>query len=76
MHGITPAYAGRMLYIQFLDTLPWDHPRIRGENTFEADGIKYFSGSPPHTRGEYEFCGDKVLEPGITPAYAGRIWRR
>ena len=52
-----------------------DHPRTRGEKLSISNGIRFNSGSPPHTRG-------KVLRyhvisggDGITPAHAGKSER-
>ena len=52
-HGITPAYAGQILWCKKLYCSNWDHPRIRGTNvdTFVPLGIP--EGSPTHTRDKY-----------------------
>ena len=51
--GITPAYAGQILWCKKLYCSNWDHPRIRGTNvdTFVPLGIP--EGSPTHTRDKY-----------------------
>ena len=51
--GITPAYAGSILYLYL--SLAWtrDHPRIRGEHPVRVQVCRLRQGSPPHTRGAY-----------------------
>ena len=51
--GITPAYAGRICCCCKCCLLPWDHPRIRGENILAVNLQSAVQGSPPHTRGEF-----------------------
>ena len=74
-HGITPAHAGKSIYIGGGKALPRDHPRTCGEKDKNGK-IHYMGlGSPPHMRGK----GDKVFieyyRVGITPAHAGKSFR-
>jgi len=71
--GITPAYAGRILFLSKPLIYKWDHPRIRGENPDPFPALCTVLGSPPHTRGESFLRSLSLLCFGITPAYAGRI---
>ena len=70
---ITPAYAGRIWRRRWKNKGEWDHPRIRGKNFTLDFFFRYSEGSPPHTREESFRIVQHWLEPGITPAYAGRI---
>ena len=51
--------------------MPWDHPRIRGDNFLPTSTEPVIKGSPPHTRGQRWL--ERWLYPTIriTPAYAG-----
>ena len=53
------------------DGLPWDHPRLRGNNWYSLETIVRRLGSPPLAR-EQLSCGQAAIYPdGITPACAG-----
>ena len=73
---ITPAYAGKSLFVYNLFPEFEDHPRLCGEKDGVAAEKTLPWGSPPPMRGkEYgkvvEIDGDR-----ITPAYAGkRKWQ-
>ena len=70
--GITPAYAGKSTFSWSSLLHRRDHPRIRGEKPYHADGQLCRMGSPPHTRGKgFRGDNDEILD-GITPAYAGK----
>ena len=49
------------------------HPRIRGEDRGRGRGCLRDQGSPPHTRGRWEFCQKRFSFTRFTPAYAGKI---
>ena len=73
---ITPAYAGKRNGVCFCRIVHKDHPRLCGEKEpvqkHEAD----VQGSPPPMRGKVHtelHCGILVR---ITPAYAGKRFRR
>ena len=69
---ITPAYAGRRMYISSTASGSADHPRVRGEKAAPLAVAGLRLGSPPRTRGEADIPELGALEEGITPAYAGR----
>ena len=69
---ITPAYAGKSLFVYNLFPEFEDHPRLCGEKMETMLSAQTVQGSPPPMRGkgkDYQL-GDKVS--GITPAYAGK----
>ena len=71
-YRITPAYAGKSLYLKIITGGDEDHPRLCGEKQDMLHALNNLSGSPPPMRGkgkDYQL-GDKVS--GITPAYAGK----
>ena len=74
--GITPAYAGKSVFVvQFFQTNQ-DHPRVCGEKPkFELDKLNSV-GSPPRMRGKDLVLRSKHLEIGITPACVGKSVRR
>ena len=80
--GITPAYAGKSLFVIYYKRGGEDHPRIRGEKRTEYKHEILKRGSPPHTRGKVPATAMDLNELGITPAYAGKSrtspirWRR
>ena len=49
-----------------------DHPRVRGEKADEREPVVRPSGSPPRARGKVSSCPAIVIQPGITPACAGK----
>ena len=69
--GITPAYAGNTIKTVQMFGFLWDHPRIRGEYSFQYITTVICAGSPPHTRGILHKFPYHLLCHGITPAYAG-----
>ena len=72
----TPAYAGKMWGQLGGAVSSWVHPRIRGEDWFQAITADLARGSPPHTRGRF-LVAERVLHAiGFTPAYAGKIGNR
>ena len=52
---ITPACAGKRLFIAFMSAAMKDHPRMRGEKRTLSDRDKSIIGSPPHARGKVCF---------------------
>ena len=69
---ITPACAGKTGTTPTLTRLPRDHPRMRGEDPFTDSSISFFTGSPPHARGRRRNDAVCCVDPGITPACAGK----
>ena len=53
-----------------------DHPRMRGEDGPRGYDQSKAPGSPPHARGRPMCCGPGADVFGITPACAGKTWRR
>ena len=47
---IIPAYAGQILTRRLHREMYWDHPRIRGTNSFLDPRKHFLGGSSPHTR--------------------------
>ena len=52
MNRITPAHAGKTLFISGLSRLLADHPRACGENLVQQLHIRTHLGSPPRMRGK------------------------
>ena len=72
---ITPAYAGKSHSTDSDESSTRDHPRLRGEKFASKDFFKPKPGSPPLTRGKASQAIIHMLDPGITPAYAGKSCR-
>ena len=69
---ITPACAGRTLFISKRQVCCQDHPRVCGKDPLSHKHRNQFSGSPPRVRegrGNYTY---KFIFFRITPACAGR----
>ena len=70
--GITPAYAGKSSCLLIKASRTRDHPRVCGEK-FDALPLEVKkAGSPPRMRGKVEVYSCTGIQPGITPAYAGK----
>ena len=72
-HRFTPAYAGKMALTGISAAVSRVHPRIRGEDSNWQALCHSCHGSPPHTRGRYEYFADFDLSGRFTPAYAGKM---
>ena len=71
-NGITPAGAGKTVFIPVLLKLPQDHPRRCGEND-RRNTVEYpMKGSPPQVRGKRVIQWRVVATDRITPAGAGK----
>ena len=70
--GITPAYAGKSLFVynRFLEFE--DHPRLCGEKIASPCTVTTWSGSPPPMRGKVSHSANSGFPVRITPAYAGK----
>ena len=75
-YGITPAYAGKTRTDDGSPMQAQDHPRGCGENPCICLTIGLLSGSPPRMRGKRLHINVPVLTIGITPADAGKTFRR
>ena len=69
---ITPACAGKSGCAQGSVRGQRDHPRMRGEKPYHADGELCRMGSPPHARGKDVRKILQRADIGITPACAGK----
>ena len=70
--GITPAYAGKSVFLALRSAISWDHPRVCGEKAYVPANWGWLKGSPPRMRGKVvRVCMATGLR-GITPAYAGK----
>ncbi len=70
--GITPAQAGKRSSASSGVSGWWDHPRAGGEKDLAEAGISAEQGSPPRRRGKVLLRISSVINPGITPAQAGK----
>ena len=70
--GITPADAGKTLYLSLRVWFPQDHPRGCGENTGDFAFISAEKGSPPRMRGKPHTAQTISVQARITPADAGK----
>ena len=68
---ITPACAGNSLQPIIRHRLPWDHPRVCGEQHFAIGFFISDKGSPPRVRGTAARPLRSAFAGRITPACAG-----
>ena len=68
---LTPAYAGNTEIFAGDADKHRAHPRIRGEYDLYGRQHGNQPGSPPHTRGIHVQDVYLLVDPGLTPAYAG-----
>ena len=73
---ITPAYAGKSSDYKAGKCLIWDHPRLCGEKLKNGRETLVLQGSPPPMRGKALNSWDKSDSHGITPAYAGKRFKK
>ena len=69
---ITPACAGKSHKQRQAQRPRRDHPRVCGEKPQGLRGLCAGAGSPPRVRGKAVQMGIRLVQPGITPAYAGK----
>ena len=74
--GITPACAGKSCKILSARRRERDHPRVCGEKAEKGALSCDCEGSPPRVRGKVRFPMLMILSARITPACAGKSWRR
>ena len=74
--GITPAHAGKSSKEMRSAVTEKDHPRTRGEKDWKSFDKYSMEGSPPHTRGKAGQSTAALWYRGITPAHAGKSYRR
>ena len=70
--GITPAWAGKRSWAYINGILARDHPRVGGEKVHVYGIHGRLIGSPPRGRGKVLQNHHFRLQPGITPAWAGK----
>ena len=73
---ITPAYAGKRQFCPPAGRADKDHPRVCGEKVQTLLYTDVQKGSPPRMRGKVIAFQDCRVVNGITPAYAGKSYRR
>ena len=71
-HRITPASAGKTVYLYYLFVLPQDHPRECGKNGACSVLLATMAGSPPRVREKQTAQQISILQRRITPASAGK----
>ena len=69
---ITPAWAGKSCGWASCGGLSWDHPRMGGEKMTRRYSSVPVPGSPPRGRGKGAGEPLRLLDGGITPAWAGK----
>ena len=69
---ITPACAGKRPCAPSWCLTVWDHPRVCGEKRPPTIWTRPAGGSPPRVRGKDPLPVRHRLQPGITPACAGK----
>ena len=74
--GITPAWAGKRLYCHPFWKQHQDHPRVGGEKLGQTWGERGIQGSPPRRRGKGVRSGVHRCCRWITPAWAGKSYRK
>ena len=74
--GITPAYAGKRDKLAIALIGAEDHPRVCGEEDQTKYQLTRGQGSPPRMRGRVGRVLGQLVGLGITPAYAGKSYRK
>ena len=69
---ITPACAGKSLFVCHAVVIQQDHPRVCGEKAHDGQLGLFDQGSPPRVRGKEADKMHRFPHPGITPACAGK----
>ena len=72
VHGLIPAHAGKTSIGCVPLTIPWAHPRSRGENPGHTVVRAGLVGSSPLTRGKLTGVSMCVFRAGLIPAHAGK----
>ena len=69
---ITPAHAGKTIFLFRAEDSFADHPRACGENCTVQDIVITAGGSPPRMRGKPSDLKVDIDTYRITPAHAGK----
>ena len=72
MRGNTPAYAGKTSGTNSRNHLSWKHPRVCGEDLPSPCSTDAEVETPPRMRGRPHVDTADRVDPGNTPAYAGK----
>ena len=70
--GITPADAGKTIFLYSFLSKNRDHPRGCGENRIMSSNLSRAPGSPPRMRGKPQKALKRHSRDRITPADAGK----
>ena len=70
---ITPACAGKTLFVFSTPRSTWDHPRVCGENAGKPFPVVRDAGSPPRVRGKRCRLRVTPTRQRITPARVGKF---
>ena len=70
--GLIPAHAGKTSIGCVPLTIPWAHPRSRGENFLIVEVAEKLDGSSPLTRGKLFATSGAWVAAGLIPAHAGK----
>ena len=73
---ITPAYAGKRCSARTPTFRTWDHPRVCGEKRRPSSHSHTLPGSPPRVRGKVSAGKILLHDGGITPAHAGKSFKK
>ena len=71
---LIPAHAGKTVIWCVPFTIPWAHPRSRGENRPAREHCRAHAGSSPLTRGKPVPGPGVVLRVRLIPAHAGKTF--
>ena len=70
--GLIPAHAGKTSLRRPILSLPWAHPRSRGENAWSDSDSTRTRGSSPLTRGKPAIGHTQSYDKRLIPAHAGK----
>ena len=70
--GLIPAWAGKTGFTDVAREAATAHPRVGGENTVKRCRYALDGGSSPRGRGKRYAAGDRALDAGLIPAWAGK----
>ena len=69
---LIPAHAGKTINSRGGGVCAWAHPRSRGENHTQHQGVTQNTGSSPLTRGKLKNIGSLSRDGRLIPAHAGK----
>ncbi len=74
--GLIPAYAGKTTAGVLALSASAAHPRVCGENPVSSNRAAVTRGSSPRMRGKRDQLRERLQNPGLIPAYAGKTSSR